>query len=183
MLGAKLPEKVDGKSAFSDEVKERSEVRMLKRDLSGEVRLSLEEYERERDGELAKKVRLFGTGADAPERLYRIGPNQELIGRPATSAGDSDSNASIADAGELGKVDLKSALIPNWITGRVSGGDGPPKDIAIAVNGTIRGVGNTFRLATGGGEIFGVMIPPSSFRQGRNRVEVFEVEGGRLLRM
>ena len=74
--------------------------------------------------------------------------------------------------------------MPVWVTGRVAGGSGPPKDIAIAVNGTVRAVGNTFRLATGGGEIFGVLIPPSALRQGRNRVQVFEVAaGGRLLAM
>ncbi len=57
-------------------------------------------------------------------------------------------------------MDTSSFLMPNWITGRVSGGSG--LDIAIAVNGTIAGVGNTFKLATGGGELFGVMVPPSS---------------------
>jgi hypothetical protein len=54
----------------------------------------------------------------------------------------------------------------------------------VAVNGTIRGVGNTFRLATGGGEIMGVLVPETSFRKGRNDVQVYEVQGGtRLLRM
>jgi hypothetical protein len=64
----------------------------------------------------------------------------------------------------------------------VSGGS-PPRNIAIAVNGTVRGVGSTLRLATGGGAIFGLMVPESSFRQGRNRVEVFEVTGGSQLRL
>ena len=158
VLGAKLPEKVDGRSAFSDEVRRRTKVSMLKRNLKGSITLSLEEFERERDAELAKKVRLFGTGADEPERIYRIGPNQELIGTRATSAGRSSARASIADAGELSKVNTKSFLIPNWITGRVKGGEN--MKIAIAVNGTIRATGNTFKLATGGGEIFGAMVPP-----------------------
>ena len=57
-------------------------------------------------------------------------------------------------------MDTKSFLMPNWITGHVSGGAG--QDIAIAVNGTIRAVGNTFKLATGGGELFGVMVPAVS---------------------
>ncbi len=39
---------------------------MLKRNLKGSITLSLDEFERERDEELAKKVRLFGTGADDP---------------------------------------------------------------------------------------------------------------------
>jgi hypothetical protein len=154
---------------------------MLKRSLKGSISIGLGEYERERDGELAKKVRLFGTGADPADRIYRIGPNQNLIGKPAASAGRSNARASIADAGELARVDTKSFLMPNWITGHVSGGSG--LDIAIAVNGRIAGVGNTFKLATGGGQLFGVMVPPSALRQGKNRVQVFEVAGGRLLAM
>jgi len=181
VLGAKLPEKIDGRSAFSEEVKRRDKVTMLKRNLEGSISLSLEEFERERDEELAKKVRLFGTGADAEDRIYRIGPNQDLIGKPAASARRSSARASIADGGELTKVNTKSFLIPNWITGRVSGGSG--KEIAIAVNGTVRGVGNTFKLATGGGELFGVMIPPSSLKNGKNEVKVYEVSGGELLEM
>lgn len=181
VLGAKLTEKADGRSAFSDEVKRRTKVSMLKRNLKGSITLSLEAFEREHDGELAKKVRLFGTGADGEDRIYRIGPNQDLIGRPATSAGRSSARASIADAGELAKVDTKSFLIPNWITGRVTGGE--DKEIAIAVNGTVRAVGNTFKLATGGGELFGAMIPPSALKQGRNEVKIYEVAGGELLEM
>ena len=50
------------------------------------------------------------------------------------------------------------------------------------MNGTVRGVGNTFELATGGGEIFSVMVPPSALRDGENSVEVFEVSGGSELR-
>ncbi len=156
---------------------------MLKRNLEGFIRLSVDDYERESDGELRRKVALFGTGADGPDRIYRVGPNLALIGRPARSAGASSSRASIADAGELRRVNLRSDVMPNWITGRVRGGDAGPEDIAIAVNGTIQGTGNTFRLATGGGELFSVMVPPSALRQGRNRVDVFEVRGGRLLRM
>lgn len=181
VLGANLPEKVDGRSAFSDEARRRTKVSMLKRNLKGSITLSLADFERERDAELAKKVRLFGTGADDEDRLYRIGPNQDLIGKPATAAGRSSARASIADGGELAKVDTKSFLIPNWITGRVTGGEN--KQIAIAVNGTIRGVGNTFKLATGGGEIFGVMVPPSALKNGRNEVKIYEVSGGRLLAM
>ncbi len=183
VLNLKLPAKVDGRSAFSADVRARREVKMLKRDLSGWVRLSQAQLDREKREELAEKLRLFGTGAEGPDRVYRVGPNQELIGRRAVAAGDSQGKASIVGAGELRNVDRKSPTVPAWITGRVSGG-APPREIAIGVNGTVRGVGRTFRLATGGGELFGVMVPESSLRQGRNRVEVFEVsEGLRLLRM
>jgi len=41
-------------------------------------------------------------------------------------------------------------------------------------------VGNTFKLATGGGELFGVMVPPSALKDGRNEVKIYEVAGGQL---
>ena len=158
---------------------------MLKRDLSGWVRLSQTQLDSEKREELAKKLRLFGTGAEGPDRVYRIGPNQQLIGRRAVGAGQSQAKASIVEAGELRNVDLKSPTAPVWITGRVSGGGPPPRDIAIGVNGTVRAVGRTFRLANGsGGELLAVLVPENSLRQGNNRVEIFEVSGGsRLLRM
>ena len=65
---------------------------MLKRNLKGSISISLAEFERERDGELAKKVRAVRHGAaTSPDRIYRIGPNQDLIGnagdaRPAARA-------------------------------------------------------------------------------------------------
>ena len=64
LLGIERPEGVDGRSAFSDAVRRRREVRMLKRDLSGFVRVSGEELEREVAAEVAETARLFGTGAD-----------------------------------------------------------------------------------------------------------------------
>ncbi|MDQ4049646.1 MAG: sulfatase-like hydrolase/transferase [Actinomycetota bacterium] len=182
VLNLRLPAKVDGRSAFSAAVRARRQVKMLKRDLSGWVRLSGAQFDREKREELLKKLRLFGTGAEGPDRVYRIGPNQQLIGRPAAAGGDSAARASVSDAQELRHVDLKSPTAPTWITGRVSGGGSQPRDIAIAVNGTVRGVGRTFRLATGGGELFGVMVPESALRQGKNRVEVLEVTGGTQLR-
>jgi len=44
----------------------------------------------------------------------------------------------------------------------------------VAVNGTIRAVGSTFKLAVGDdGELVSVMVPESAFQKGRNRVQVF----------
>ena len=127
---------------------------------------------------------LFEATSAYPDRIFRIGPSPQLIGRPATSAGDSAAKASIVEPGELRNVDLRSPTAPIWITGRVSGGGAPPRQIAIGVNGKVRATGTTFRLATGGGELFGVLVPESSLRQGRNKVEIFEVASGlRLLRM
>jgi hypothetical protein len=72
--------------------------------------------------------------------------------------------------------------VPTHPVGRLSGGT-PGRDIAVAVNGRIVAVGDTFTLAAGEeGEFFSVMIPESSLRRGRNRLDVFEVSAGGSLK-
>jgi hypothetical protein len=66
--------------------------------------------------------------------------------------------------------------VPVHVVGQVNGPDRHPRDIAVAVNGTIRAVGNTFKLEVGDdGELVSVMVPESAFRKGRNDVQVLQV--------
>lgn len=178
VLGVELPDEADGRSAFSREVRARDEVKMLKRDLSEWIRVPAAEFGRAKREELEEKVRLFGVGADGPERIYAVGPNQSLLGRSARSAGESEARVALVGGEAFEDVDPEGEVIPTWVVGTVAGGSGEKKDVAVAVNGTIRAVGNTFTLATGGDELVAVMIPPSALEAGRNEVEVFEVSGG-----
>ena len=183
ILNIKSPDETDGKSAFSPAVRNRDEFKMLKRDLSGWIRMPESEFEQRKAQKVRERIAKFGEGDDGPQRVYRIGPNQQLIGQKAQSAGPSQSKVALTGRGAYANVNPDGPTIPSWVTGRVSGGSAQPQDIAVAVNGTIRAVGNTFKLATGGGQLVGVLVPESSFRKGRNTVEVFEVQGGRLLKM
>ena len=80
----------------------------------------------------------------------------------------------LADPGDYQHVDPAAGLVPVHIVGSVNGPDKHPRDIAVAVNGTIRAVGNTFTLAVGdAGELVSVMVPESAFHKGRNTVEVY----------
>ena len=182
ILNIDPPEKTDGKSAFSAAVRNRTEFKMLKRDLSGWIRMPDSEFERRTMQKVRERIAKFGNGSDGPARIYRIGPSQQLIGQRAQPAGRSQAKVTLVRPGAYADVDPGGPAIPTWVTGRVSGGTGRPQDIAVAVNGTVRATGNTFKLASGGGQLIGVLVPPSAFRKGRNRVEVFEVQGGRLLR-
>ena len=77
-------------------------------------------------------------------------------------------------AKEYENVNPRSGLVPVHVVGRVNGPDRHPRDIAVAVNGTIRAVGNTFKLAVGDDhELVSVMVPETAFHAGRNRVEVY----------
>ena len=164
---------MDGKSAYSDEVQQRDELRMLIRNSFEELRIPASTFEAERDEVLARNQRLLGSGADGPERIYRIGPNQELIGEPASAAGEK-LDVELAHASEYADVDPASGFVPVHVVARVEGGGEAGRDVAVAVNGTIAGVGSTFTLASGDeGELVSVMVPESAFRPGRNRVEIY----------
>ena len=166
--------KMDGKSAFSDEVKNRTQLHMFIRNSFEELRIPGDQFLRERQKIIERNLKLFGTGRD--DRLYRIGPNPELIGRQPASAGLRPLDTELPNASDYRSVDTNSDFIPVHVVGRVRD-DGPGgRDIAVAVNGKIVAVGETFTLATGDeGELVSVVVPPESFNQGRNEVEVFEV--------
>jgi hypothetical protein len=167
--------RMDGRSALGEEVQNRDELRFLIRNSFEELRIPAEEFERERQAVVDRNQRLFGSGADGPERIFEIGPSPELIGQPASAAGE-PLDVDFAYAGDYENVDPSSGYVPTHVVGRVNGSDRQPRDIAVAVNGTIRAVGNTFELAVGDdGELVSVMVPESAFRKGRNRVEVLEL--------
>jgi Sulfatase len=166
---------MDGRSAFSDEVQRRDTLRILIRNSFEEIRIPAAEFEREKRAIVERNHALLGSGRDGPGRIYRIGPRPDLIGQPASRAG-AKLDVQLVYADEYERVDPESAYVPAHVIGRVQGGDGGKRDIAVAVNGTIAAVGNTFTLATGDeGELVSVMVPPSAFKAGRNRVEVFEL--------
>ncbi|MEX1142077.1 MAG: sulfatase-like hydrolase/transferase [Thermoleophilaceae bacterium] len=177
VLGVDLPEQPDGRSALGPAVKRRNVVKMMARDFSGWIRMSAEELDRRRQERVDRKLALFGTGADGPDRIYRVGPNQELLGRSVDSlgvTGESAAKVSLTDPGAYDDVDPDGPVVPIWVTGRVSGIE-DRRDLAIAVNGTIRAVSNTFELATGGGQLLSALVPPSSLRPGANSIAVYEV--------
>jgi hypothetical protein len=165
---------MDGRSAFSDEVQRRDELRMLIRNTFEVLRIPADEFEREKRAVVERNLRLFGSGEDGPERIYRIGPSQELIGQPASAAGER-LDVDLVYSGDYGEVDLESPFVPTQVVGRVRSEGETGREVAVAVNGTIVAVGSTFELVEGEeGELVSVMAPPSAFRDGRNRVEVFE---------
>jgi hypothetical protein len=166
---------MDGSSAFSEEVQERRELVILERNTFEEIRIPAEEFDRERRAVIERRVKLLGTGRDGPDRIYRVGPNQELLGQPASAAGEL-LPMDFAYAPDYGNVGEDPTYVPIHVLGRVKGGTEDRREVAVAVNGTIVGVGSTFHLASGAeGELVSVLVPPDSFRRGANRVEVYEV--------
>jgi hypothetical protein len=183
LLNVNAKVKMDGHSAFSDVVKRRRDLRILQRNTFKPLEFTVAQFEARKALVRERNNRLFGTGSEGPERIYRIGPHQELIGKPAPP-GEGKGSVDIREAGDYANVDTKSDFIPTHPVGKLDGGT-PGRDIAVAVNGRIAATGKTFTLAEGEeGEFFSVMIPPDSLRDGRNRIEVYEISpSGSLTRL
>jgi hypothetical protein len=163
---------MDGNSAYSETVKNRKTLRFEIRNTFQTLKIPAARFERDRAAIIARNHRLFGSGADGPHRIYEIGPHPELIGQPASAAGPPLS-VDFPEASEYENVDPASGLVPTHIVATVNGPDKHPRDIAVAVNGTIQAVGNTFKLAVGSsGELVSVMVPESAFHKGKNTVQV-----------
>ncbi len=172
-LGIDLPWRVDGRSAEGPAPAGRPAVDMLTRSWQP-LRLADAELERRKDAAVARKVRFFGSGNEAPG-LYAVGAHQELLGRPVSALGAVDggeASATINTASGLAHVNLSRDL-PAQLTGSISGAGPGRHDLAFAVNGRVVTVSQSFPWE--GQETFSAFVPPEAFRSGRNPVEVFLV--------
>ena len=164
---------------------------MIKRDFRRRRHISAAELQRRRGVLLRTRLRRCGSG-DWDSLYTGIGPSRGLIGQPVAGqprVAATKLQAGIANAVAMRTVRRNSLVRPTQIAGSIVGGG--PRDtraIAVAVNGTIEATGVSFHLRlpraqrARSGESFAVMVPERSIRPGRNRVEVFEIVGGRKLR-
>jgi hypothetical protein len=192
LLGASVFYKQDGHSAFSNATRARREFSIRTRDFAQEVRVGLPEMQQRRALWRRRWAGLFGTGiqsrilyGDPWAMAYRIGPHPELLGRRVSSlpVGQAEGiSARVANASLMQDVTRHDTLLPTRVTGALRGVPfGEHRDVAVAVNGRIRAVGRSFDLWWKGREYYSAMVPETSLRVGRNRIEVFEVRGGRAL--
>jgi len=171
-LGTQIPWPVDGVSALSGTPPETKLVMTN----SGDV-LTLSAEPSPELPMLATKRELFGE-IDAWSDVYAMGPRRDLVGRPVDEIGlapASGATASIEGAGQFAAVDPTAELVPTFVEGRVHAEQGaPPPTIAVAVDGVVRAVVETFDRR-GGTADFAALVPPDAFVAGRNAVELFEL--------
>ena len=115
-----------------------------------------------------------------PQGLYRIGPNQSLIGKKVASLPKATTSASA----KLDNSELYSRLQPGlgvkqiYLTGSIRGASaGLP--LAAAVNGTIAAVGQS--VSTPRGIRVTIILPPESLSGKSAKVQLFAVNGGNRL--
>ena len=171
--------RMDGSSAFGPEVqRRRRRVRILERDTLRPLRFGAAEWERGQGG---------GARAQAPPLRGGRGRAAAAVPpRPASATCSSGRSRSLPIEQPAGARVVGVAGVPHGER-RVSStrprvGDRPPRRACPpAATWPSRSTGasppsrKSFHLATDQRPLLAAMVPASSFRPGRNRVEVFEV--------
>ena len=75
-------------------------------------------------------------------------------------------------------VDLSRGRVPANVIGWLDGRGTADRDLAVAVNGRIAAVGQSFKPMGATGLEFSLMVPESAFHQGFNDVRVYELGAG-----
>jgi hypothetical protein len=185
----------DGRSAFSAETRNRSDVTLPTRDFKEEIRIDLPELQARRAKWRWRWADLFGTGLESEvlfgdpwAMAYRIGPHPELLDRRVASLrvrGSGPVTGQMANASLVTHVSPSGPYAPTRVTGPLTGVPfGEHRNLAVAVNGRIRAVGRSFDLWRKGRELFTLMVPETALRRGPNRIELFVVRpNGTLVRV
>ncbi len=175
ILGIDLPWSVDGRSALDLNQPERENKAIY--DNAG-TKIVFEPSMAGKYKTLRHIIDLFGSGTD--ERLFNIGPYNGLIGRKVTESKISQQK-SLEVFLEYQKIyanmDLGARFIPANIIGRIVSKQRATKPIhlAVAVNGTIAAVTETFIID---GEMkFSALVPEESFKEGFNEIGIFLARG------
>jgi Sulfatase len=164
-LGIRIPWKVDGRSALRP-ARARPHRMIVAKKFKHTYLVDTPQFERRKRAALARKVALFGWGADD---IYRFGPRPDLIGRRAPAGGRTVT------------VDSRTSLRPTHIAGTLPGGRlGGGRVVAVAVDGHIVATGVTFTLAGSDEEQYSAMVPERALGAGRHRIGLFVVSGDRL---
>jgi hypothetical protein len=148
---------------------------------AGLVKLEPKQLIRGRAATLAARARRFGTGADV-QRLFRIGPHPELLGRATNrlvrSSASVELHARFRGARRFLAVDTQGGRVPANVIGWLDGQAPAERDLAVAVNGRIAAVGKSFEPIGKDHVSFSLLVPETAFRDGYNDVRLYEVRRG-----
>ncbi len=125
---------------------------------------------------IRRQASTFGTGRRS---LFDLGSTRELVGRQVRNlpVGQSDNGRARLDDPEPFAEVAVSVFVPARVVGDITGVDLPPgREIAVALNGRIAALGETYELY--GRQRFSAVVPPTAFRNGPNQIDVFLVKGG-----
>ena len=175
-IGLPLPRGLTGRVASSAAVRRRGRVTVLSRSAIGRVTMSRRRLLALKRAAHRRQLALFGSGR---RTLYDFGRNRGLRGRPVAKlrvVTGGPVRARLSDPEDYVSVRPAAGFLPAFLTGQISGGGRRGRrDIAVAINGVIRGVTRSARLRRRNAEYFSVVVDPRALVKGRNNVEVFAV--------
>ncbi len=176
-LETNLPWEVDGRSLLAEPDGRRQ--RHVVREVAGQPKrrplrgASLDLL----DAAVERRLTTFGGG------LFDVGPFRELLGRELVGqavpiGAPSSLEVEVEEPSAFEDVDPQGAYLPARISGYVEADKGSPRPyhLAVALNGVLRSVTRSYEGR--GKELFSAMLPESSFEEGFNQLDVFEILEG-----
>lgn len=179
VLGIDLPWRTDGSSLLDPSVPPRPVKRIL---VDSGRRTVIYPPEGPDIGDvLRRNTALFG-GAENPYRTPRPARFGDLVGRAVADvrAESSPVTVKLAHAERFADVNPEAAAVPFDVAGTLSPAPTPPAYVAVAVNGSIQAVTQTWAAQPDG---FMATPPLDAWRRGHNAVDIFLVEGGSHVRL
>jgi hypothetical protein len=110
--------------------------------------------------------------------LYANGPNGDLLGQPVgrtPTGAPSGAQVALDSTNVFASFNPRARVVPSFISGVIGGGLRPGESLAVAVDGKIRAVSESF--ASEDGVRMAAIVPASSFKAGRNSLSVYAVRG------
>jgi Sulfatase len=184
-LGARVPWETDGRSLRDPS---RIEPRPVKVTAwpQGDTTLPFGDYKARLERVVDRTIALFGS-RDRGSGLFASGTDGDLVGLtpdwlPVIPG--AEVVVELETPEQFASVKPNGPLIPAFVSGRLTGRASERERLAIAVNGRIQAVTQSYRDPFEDDEEvrFSAMIPVGALRAGSNRVEVYRVEGGGNLR-
>jgi hypothetical protein len=192
LLGIKVPWEMDGVSqAGAEEPRTRKEKWFFSKPGERQVFPGPENQAKALHGVTDQLLK----PADGYRGWFEFGPHGDLVGRKASQIGiepASAGSAKVEKLAEYAKVDPGGGTVPAQVAGQVSLAAGVPSRpvVAVAVNGVIAGVSETFREVRdaqgsqpkGPPDKFSAIAMDTLFKKGDNRLELFVIDdsGGKL---
>jgi hypothetical protein len=139
------------------------------------IDMPFDEYVKRRDDEVTAMRFREGPGKGWGS-VYAMGAESDLFGRPVSALAQRAATGlrtKLDNADAYKSVDPDGAVVPAFVSGRLTGPVEAGQRVVVAVNGVVRGAALTYG---DGDEIrFGSVVPAEAFRPGRNAVRVLAV--------
>ena len=201
-LGIKLGFQIDGSSALQDGSQQRNRKKAYKAIFTSDKRFQEFDSSIVNSASLARKIAIFGTGS--PDQILKPTMIPQLLKMSSTDPSFQNKHhvtIELKNPESFANVDLASGFIPVFIAGRVLFPVTPTAPILLGVwiNGRFCGITSTFppdlketgwlrtlwiRSTTGKTKDFkieniqgfGILVAESSFRQGKNDIQVVNLQ-------